>query len=110
MVSQAISVNVKTEDPMIPDDFIVRQNYPNPFNPTTQISYALPKAAKVDIVVYNIYGQEVRTLLSEFQGSGYHAVVWDGTGNSGERASSGVYYYRVTAGKHHVTKKMTLLQ
>lgn len=110
VVSGATPVSVETEDLIIPDEFIVSQNYPNPFNPTTQISYALPKAEKVEIVVYNISGQEVRTLISEYLGPGYHSVVWDGTGNTGERASSGVYYYRVTAGKYNVTKKMTLMK
>jgi len=110
VVSQTIVVNVKAEDPAILDKFILHQNYPNPFNPTTQISYALPKAEKVEIVVYNMYGQRVRTLLSEFQGPGYHTIVWDGTGNSGERVSSGVYYYKVTAGKYSATRKMTLMQ
>ena len=110
VVSQTIAVNIKTADPVIPDEFVVHQSYPNPFNPTTRISYALPKAEKVEIVVYNIFGQEVKTLLSEYQGPGYHSVAWDGTGNTGERVSSGVYYYKVTAGKYNVIKKMTLLK
>ncbi len=110
VVSGAPPVSVETEDPLIPDEFIVRQNYPNPFNPATQISYALPKAQKVEVVVYNVFGQEVRTLISEYQGPGNHSLVWDGTDNAGERASSGVYYYRVTAGKYNVTKKMTLMK
>ncbi len=110
VVSGAPPVSVETEDPLIPDEFIVRQNYPNPFNPATQISYALPKAQKVEVVVYNVFGQEVRTLISEYQGPGNHSLVWDGTDNGGERASSGVYYYRVTAGKYKVTKKMILMK
>ena len=110
VVSGTPPVSVETEDPIIPDEFIVRQNYPNPFNPATQISYALPKAQKVEVVVYNVFGQEVRTLISEYQGPGNHSLVWDGTDNAGERASSGVYYYRVIAGKYNVTKKMTLMK
>ena len=66
VVSQGIVVDVKTDDPVIPDKFMVHQNYPNPFNPSTQISYALRKAEKVEIVVYNIIGQKVKTLLSAY--------------------------------------------
>lgn len=110
VVSQEIAVNVEIEDAAIPNEFVVHQNYPNPFNPTTKISYELPKAEKVEIVIYNIFGQKVRTIISEYQRPGYHSVIWDGTGNTGERVSSGVYYYKVTAGKYNVTKKMTFMK
>ncbi len=110
VVSQVIAVNIKTEDPVIPDEFVVHQNFPNPFNPTTQIGYTLPNAEKVEIVVYNIFGQIVKTLISQNQGPGYHSVVWDGTSKTGERVSSGVYYYKVTAGKHTAVKKLALLK
>jgi flagellar hook assembly protein FlgD len=74
------------------------------------MSYELPKAENVKIIVYNLFGQEVRILKSEYQGPGHHSVVWGGINNSGEKASSGVYYHKVTAGKYTVTKKMTLMK
>ena len=110
VVSEVIAVNIKTDDPVIPDEFIVHQNFPNPFNPTTKIRYRLPNSEKVEIVVYNIFAQRVTTLISQDQVPGSHTVVWDGTSKTGETVSSGVYYYKVTAGKHSVVKKMAFLK
>jgi hypothetical protein len=103
-----VGVTSEGEEPTVPGDYTVQQNYPNPFNPSTQISYTLQKADKVEIVVYNIHGQKVKTLVSAYQSPGNKSVVWDGTDDSGNRLSSGIYVYKVTAGEHSVTKKMTL--
>jgi DNA-binding NtrC family response regulator len=81
-------------------------NYPNPFNPSTTIRYALPEASKVSLVVYNLLGQQVRTLVSGSQSAGYHSVVWDGRDAAGRMAATGVYIYRLQAGGFVQVRKM----
>ena len=95
---------------VIPLSFTVSQNYPNPFNPLTLIKFGLPEGEKVEIIIYNTLGQKVKTLLSEFKEAGYHTISWDGTTNAGKKVSTGIYYYRVEAGKHMAIRKMLLLK
>ena len=94
----------------LPTSYTVSQNYPNPFNPSTSIQYALPKSSMVSIKVYNMLGQEVRTLTSEVKQAGYYSVQWNGDNNLGQPVSSGIYIYRVTAGQYFKTMKMVLLK
>jgi predicted small secreted protein len=79
----------------LPQRFALHQNYPNPFNPTTLIQYDLPQSARVVLKIYNVLGQEVRTLVNAVQEAGYKSVQWDATNNLGARAGSGVYIYRI---------------
>jgi hypothetical protein len=95
---------------VIPEHFFISQNYPNPFNPVTTISYGLPDDADVRIEIYNILGQNVRTLADEHQAAGYRAVIWDGNDDSGNQVSSGIYFYRIEAGDFHASKKMVLIK
>jgi hypothetical protein len=83
----------------LPDHFSLDQNYPNPFNPTTVISYQLSGISphRTTLRVYNILGQEVRTLVDKKQLPGYYSVVWDGRDGLGKEVSSGVYFYRIQA-------------
>ncbi|MGK9475332.1 FlgD immunoglobulin-like domain containing protein [Melioribacter sp. OK-6-Me] len=101
-----MSVKVKE----IPTEFTVSQNYPNPFNPTTNIKYGIPQDAKVSLVIYNMLGQVVKTLVDQEQEAGYYTVRWDGTNDFGSKVSSGIYIYRITAGKYTSTMKMNLLK
>jgi hypothetical protein len=94
----------------LPTSYSVSQNYPNPFNPTTNIEYALPKSSVVSIKVYNMLGQEVKTLISQQQAPGYYNVQWNGDNNFGQHVSSGIYIYRVTAGQYVKTMKMVMLK
>lgn len=94
----------------LPKSYALFQNYPNPFNVTTQIRYALPEDAKVRLEIFNILGQRVRVLVDEFQTAGNKQVVWDGRNDSGDQISSGVYFYRINAGKFHDVMKMSLLK
>ena len=94
-----------------PEVFSLANNYPNPFNPATTIKYALPQAADVELTVYNVLGQPVRTLVAEHQSAGRYVVEWDATNDSGHSLSSGMYFYRLEAsGEFREVKKMLLLK
>ena len=93
-----------------PEAFALANNYPNPFNPATTIKYALPQAADVQLTVYNVLGQPVRTLVAEHQNAGRYVVEWDATNDSGHNLSSGMYFYRLEAGGDLEVKKMLLLK
>ena len=95
----------------LPAAFVLADNFPNPFNPATTIQYALPQAADVELTVYNVVGQAVRTLVAEHQSAGRYVVEWDATNDSGHSLSSGMYFYRLQAGEEfHEVKKMLLLK
>ncbi len=81
----------------LPTEFALFQNYPNPFNPTTTIRYQLPEVSKVVLKIYNILGQEVKTLADEIQEAGVKTLIWDSNNNSGHRVASGVYFYQLQA-------------
>jgi hypothetical protein len=89
----------------IPSNFALHQNYPNPFNPITRISYSLPVGAHVLLHVYNVVGAAVATVIDEQQSAGYKSVAFDAT-----RLPSGVYFYRLQAGKFTETKKMIIVR
>ena len=94
-----------------PEVFSLANNYPNPFNPATTIKYALPQAADVQLTVYNVLGQPVRTLVAEHQNAGRYVVEWDATNDNGHSLSSGMYFYRLEAsGEFLEVKKMLLLK
>ena len=95
-----------------PAVFALANNYPNPFNPATTIKYALPQAADVELTVYNVLGQPVRTLVAENQSAGRYVVEWDATNDSGHSLSSGMYFYHLEAGggEFREVKKMLLLK
>ncbi len=94
-----------------PTTYSLDQNYPNPFNPSTTIGYQIPEDnTRVQIVIYNLTGQIVKTLVDLNQNAGVYKVVWNGTNNSGMRTSSGVYFYRFAAGKYVQVKKLLLLK
>lgn len=89
----------------IPTKYKLGQNYPNPFNPTTTIRYALPQTGLVELSVFNVLGQKIATLVNGQQTPGDHAIVWDASS-----VSSGVYFYRITAGSYVETRKMILMK
>jgi hypothetical protein len=88
-----------------PSGFDVSQNVPNPFNPTTTINFSTAKAGNVSIDVFNVAGQKIDTIASEFMSAGNHSVTWNATD-----FSAGVYFYTVRAGDFSKTMKMTLLK
>jgi len=104
------SVTTVDEINKIPTEFSLDQNYPNPFNPSTNIKYSLPVESNVVLKIFDITGQEIKTLVNEFQTNGYKTIIWNGTNNIGQPVSSGLYVYRIEAGKFVESKKMILLK
>ena len=97
--------------PNLPKEFSLQQNYPNPFNPTTKINFDLPVRANVNLSIYNVLGQKVKTLLSnESLPADRHSRTWDGTTDHGTTAASGIYFYKIEAGSFVQTKKMVLMK
>ncbi|RQW06198.1 T9SS C-terminal target domain-containing protein, partial [candidate division KSB1 bacterium] len=88
-------VNIDVDESATPGSFHLYQNYPNPFNPTTTIRYALIQPGHVNVSVYNLSGQLVRTVVDEEQNSGVHTPMWNATDEAGNRVSSGIYLYRI---------------
>ena len=95
---------------LIPMQYALYQNFPNPFNPVTEIQFDVPDVGVLDLVVYNLMGQQVRRLVNGEIQAGYHRVVWDGLNDRGETVSTGVYIYSLTSPSFHNTKKMVLLK
>ena len=94
-----------------PTEFALHQNYPNPFNPQTNIPYDLAEAGDVVLRIYNLLGQEVRTLVRERQAAGRYNVQWSGVDDRGVSVSSGIYFYQVSvAGKFQDAKRLMLLK
>ncbi len=93
-----------------PAHFNVYQNYPNPFNPSTKIQFSIPVRANVTLSIYDVYGRNVRTLISnrEFAPKTLQTVEWDGRDEYGQKVASGTYFYKLQAGKSITTRKMTL--
>jgi len=98
-------VSVKDEGAPVAREFRVEQNYPNPFNPTTQITFTVPEKALVRVKVFDILGREVATLVNTTLNSGEYTIPWNAAG-----LTSGVYFFRVEAGKFAATRKALLLK
>ncbi len=105
-----VSVEEENFAERLPQEFALQQNYPNPFNPTTNISYNLKTAGHVSLVIYDVLGSKVQTLVSRNQAPGYHSVTWNGTNNFGSKVNSGVYIYTLKAGQLLESKKMILMK
>ncbi|MBN2287879.1 MAG: fibronectin type III domain-containing protein [Candidatus Glassbacteria bacterium] len=98
----------------LPKAFALGQNFPNPFNPSTTIAFDIPdtreEGVSVELNVYNIRGQLVRSLVNDVKKPGHYAIQWNGLNENGEVVSSGVYFYRIKAGEFTSTRKMVLLK
>ncbi len=107
-----ISTVTSTEkyENIVPKKFEVLQNFPNPFNPSTTIKFGLPKASTVTVKIYDMLGQEVKSLIDSYKNAGTYSIIWNGDNNSGEKVSSGAYLYRVTAGSNIKTMKLILMK
>lgn len=89
----------------IPEQFYLSQNYPNPFNPSTTIEYGLNEAGPVSLIVYDIIGRKIQTLVDQNQFEGNYKVNFNASS-----LASGVYFYRLIAPNKILTKKMTLIK
>jgi hypothetical protein len=85
--------------------FILKQNYPNPFNPSTTISYSLPSASNIKLIVYNTLGQRIKTLVSEYKTAGSYTMNFNASA-----LPSGIYFYKLEAGQTYQIKKMMLIK
>jgi hypothetical protein len=99
----------------LPETFTLAQNYPNPFNPETTIEFAIPADSERDgavtkLVIFNMLGKHVRTLVDEHQMAGFYSVTWDGRNANGLDVPSGVYVYRLVTGTFIASKKMLLIR
>lgn len=95
----------KVDDYLVPKNFDLTQNYPNPFNPTTTIEFSIPREANVSLKIYDVLGKEVATLVNEQRAAGTYILNWNAS-----NFSSGLYFYRLTAGEFTETKKMFLVK
>jgi Secretion system C-terminal sorting domain len=89
----------------LPNQFDLFQNYPNPFNPSTIINYEIPKYSFVTLKVFDILGREIAILVNEAKPAGKYSITFDAT-----NLSSGIYFYRITAGNFSSVKKMLLIK
>jgi hypothetical protein len=103
-------VSIVEPSEMVPEQFVLYPNYPNPFNPTTTLRYDLPEDSHVSIMIFDLMGREIRTLINKQQSAGIKSIMWDGTNDLGQPLSAGMYLYRISAGDFHSVKKMVLLK
>lgn len=104
-IIDTFTIGVKPISSEVPERFMLYQNYPNPFNPSTSIKYQVKSITHIKLVIFDILGKEIETLVNEKQSPGTYEVSWDGT-----NYPSGVYYYRLSAENFNETKKMVLLK
>ena len=101
---------VPDHDNGIPVAFMVDQNFPNPFNPSTTIRFALPSSAHTRVVIYDVAGHKVRSLVDDVMAAQVHSVVWNGRDDAERSVSAGVYFYKVSSGDHFSVGRMALVK
>ena len=94
----------------IPLQYNLSQNYPNPFNPSTKISFDLIEGGKSTLIVYNLLGKKINTLMNSSLNPGHHSIEWNGLDYNGQSVASGVYFYELRSGDFLAKKKMLLLR
>lgn len=109
-ITSHIAVVVSISEMEIPTIFTLEQNYPNPFNPRTTIRYGLPEDSNVSLVIYDVRGQVVQTIESQYQSAGWYDVVWNGEAANGKVLSTGIYFARLDAGNYNQVIKMLYLK
>jgi flagellar hook assembly protein FlgD len=105
-----VTVKIDEDNNGIPSTYSLNQNYPNPFNPTTNIQYGIAKEGLVTLTIYNIMGQEVKTLVNTNQNGGTYKVAWNGLDNHNRMVPNGVYIYRIISDNFVKSKKMIFLK
>ena len=102
--------NVSQEKTEIPNNYELSEAFPNPFNPSTTISFKLPERSFVTLVIYNSFGQRIKKLTSSFYDAGFYNIKWNGTDDSGNIVSSGLYIYQIKAGNYLDSRKVLLMR
>jgi hypothetical protein len=110
LFTKEFSLAVSQDIIPLPEKIQLSQNYPNPFNAETVIRYHVPDNGYVMMNVYNLRGQKIRTLLSNYQNKGQYDIIWDSQDDRGAKVSSGVYFLQMEAANRIQTIKMILLQ
>ena len=113
VISEVVLVGddgLDNDNPWLADSYTLNQNYPNPFNPVTNISFDAVSSGNVSLVVYDVLGNRIKTLLNDFVTPGHYVMSWDGTDESGVSVSSGVYIYTLSNSGNHVSKRMLLVK
>ncbi|MEC7850231.1 uncharacterized protein METZ01_LOCUS7765 [marine metagenome] len=105
-----LTMGTTPEGEIVPGAFALAQNYPNPFNPSTEISFTLNEAADINLSIFNMLGQKVRTLTTGSKPAGVYSLEWDGRDEMGQSVSTGIYLYTLTNGSTSITKKMALMK
>jgi hypothetical protein len=95
---------------VVPFKFTLQQNYPNPFNPSTEIVFSIPSQQQVDLIVFDVLGRRVKTLLTRKLKAGEYNITWDGTDLSGNQVATGLYFYKLVGEEKTMTKKMLLVK
>jgi len=106
----ASALTLSIGDREIPSAFSLGKNYPNPFNPSTKFEVGVPAAAHVEIAVYDLLGQKVRTLLNDQVSAGYHTFEWNGMTESNVPATSGIYFIRLLSDKFNAVQKIVMMK
>jgi hypothetical protein len=108
--SIGIPTGTAVGDAEIPRPALLSQNVPNPFNPMTTISFNLPVAGQATLVIYDVAGNRIRTLVNQDLEAGDHHAIWRGADDDGRQVSSGIYFYQLDSGSVHEVKRMTLVR
>jgi len=103
-------VEAKPQETAMPQNYGLKQNFPNPFNPETMIEYELPQAANIEIIIFNLQGKKIATVIKNYQAAGFHQVKWGGKDEHGHSVTSGVYLLQLKADGFTTVKKMLLLR
>ena len=109
-VLNRLSLSIADDNPVQPDRFDLGQNYPNPFNRTTVIPISLTGTGIARLKVYDLTGQEIRTIVLDKNPAGSHSISWDGNDNSGTAVASGIYFYLLEQEHRVLVRKMILIK
>ncbi len=104
-INYGIITGIRQNEQSIPNNYLLFQNYPNPFNPSTKIKFALLQNSQTKLIIYDLLGREIQTLINKELEAGYHEINFDASSFPG-----GVYFYRIQAGDFIQTKKMILIK
>ncbi len=105
-----VGVDPSVYPAVVPDEFTMCQNFPNPFNPSTTIRFGLAEAADVSLVIYDVKGNNVKTLDAGYQTKGWHQLQWNGSDDNGIQVATGMYFAQLSAGSHSRVIKMVYLR